>query len=187
MRYLHTMLRVTDLERSLRFYREGLGFELVRKDDYAKDRFTLAFLRAPGDGAQLELTHNWDVKEYARGDAYGHVAFAVDSIADVQARLRSAGYDLSWGPGVTPSGKTKMAFVDDPDVLDIKRELLSHLAFGHGVHHCLGAPLARMEMRIVFPALLRRFPRLACAEPFDEIEFKPFHFIYGLQALPVTW
>ncbi|MBB3605005.1 cytochrome P450 [Mycolicibacterium sp. BK556] len=85
------------------------------------------------------------------------------------------------------SGNRDSAFVDDPDVLDIKRELLSHLAFGHGVHHCLGAPLARMEMRIAFPALLQRFPNLACAEPFDEIEFKPFHFIYGLRSLPVAW
>ena len=62
-----------------------------------------------------------------------------------------------------------------------------HLAFGHGVHHCLGAPLARMEMRIAFPALLRRFPRLALAVPFDEVGFRAFHFIYGLQTLPVTW
>ncbi len=85
------------------------------------------------------------------------------------------------------SGNRDAAFVDDPDVLDIRRDIVSHLAFGHGVHHCLGAPLARMEMRIAFPALLRRFPELACAEPFDELEFKPFHFIYGLRSLPVTW
>ncbi len=85
------------------------------------------------------------------------------------------------------SGNRDAAFVDDPDVLDITRDIVSHLAFGHGVHHCLGAPLARMEMRIAFPALLRRFPELACAEPFDELEFKPFHFIYGLKSLPVTW
>ncbi|STZ26091.1 cytochrome P450 [Mycolicibacterium aichiense] len=85
------------------------------------------------------------------------------------------------------SGNRDAAFVDDPDVLDIRRDIVSHLAFGHGVHHCLGAPLARMEMRIAFPALLRRFPALACAEPFDDIEFKPFHFIYGLRSLPVAW
>ena len=62
-----------------------------------------------------------------------------------------------------------------------------HVAFGHGVHHCLGAPLARMEMRIAFPALLRRFPGLALAVPFDEVGFRAFHFIYGLRSLPVTW
>ena len=73
------------------------------------------------------------------------------------------------------------------DRLDVTRDAGGHLAFGHGVHHCLGAPLARMEMRIAFPALLRRFPRLALAVPFEEVGFRAFHFIYGLQALPVTW
>jgi len=85
------------------------------------------------------------------------------------------------------SGNRDAAFVDDPEVLDITRDIVGHLAFGHGVHHCLGAPLARMEMRIAFPALLRRFPNLACTQPFDDIEFKPFHFIYGLQSLAVSW
>jgi cytochrome P450 len=79
------------------------------------------------------------------------------------------------------------ALVEDPDRLDITRGALGHLAFGHGVHHCLGAPLARMEMTTAFPALLRRFPRLALAVPFDQIGFRPHHFIYGLQSLPVTW
>ncbi len=77
--------------------------------------------------------------------------------------------------------------VADPERLDVTRGAPGHLAFGHGVHHCLGAPLARMEMRIAFPALLRRFPRLAPAVPFEEVPFRAFHFIYGLQALPVTW
>ena len=85
------------------------------------------------------------------------------------------------------SGNRDGAFVDDPEALDIRRDIVGHLAFGHGVHHCLGAPLARMEMRIAFPALLRRFPNLACTQPFDDIEFKPFHFIYGLQSLAVSW
>ncbi len=73
------------------------------------------------------------------------------------------------------------------DRMDVTRDAGGHLAFGHGVHHCLGAPLARMEMRIAFPALLRRFPRLALAVPFDAVGFRAFHFIYGLQSLPVTW
>ena len=73
------------------------------------------------------------------------------------------------------------------DRLDVTRDAGGHLAFGHGVHHCLGAPLARMEMRIAFPALLRRFPGLSLAVPFEEVGFRAFHFIYGLQALPVTW
>ncbi len=86
-----------------------------------------------------------------------------------------------------PSGNRDPEFIDAPDTLDISRGTLGHLAFGHGVHHCLGAPLARMEMRIAFPALLRRFPRLALAEPFPDVQFRVFHFIYGVRSLEVTW
>ena len=102
MKYLHTMLRVRDLEKSLKFYREGLGFRLVSRNDYPEDKFTLAFLTAPNDsdeGPKIELTHNWETDHYDRGDAYGHVAYGVDSIEAIQARLREHGYDLSWGPG----------------------------------------------------------------------------------------
>jgi cytochrome P450 len=86
-----------------------------------------------------------------------------------------------------PSSNRDPDFIDSPDTLDIRRGAPGHLAFGHGVHHCLGAPLARMEMRIAFPALLRRFPRLALAEPFEEVQYRSFHFIYGLRSLAVTW
>jgi lactoylglutathione lyase len=117
------MVRVGNLERSLRFYTEGLGFKLLRKSDYPDGKFTLAFLRAPGDqdqGPALELTYNWGTESYQRGDGYGHTAFLVDSIDEVQARLKKAGYDLSWGPGKTPDGRRKMAFVDDPDGYEIE-------------------------------------------------------------------
>ncbi len=86
-----------------------------------------------------------------------------------------------------PAGNRDPEFIDSPDVLDIRRGAPGHLAFGHGVHHCLGAPLARMEMRIAIPALLRRFPTLALAEPFDSVQYRSFHFIYGLKSLAVTW
>jgi cytochrome P450 len=86
-----------------------------------------------------------------------------------------------------PSGNRDPGFIDAPEILDVRRGAPGHLAFGHGVHHCLGAPLARMEMRIAFPALLRRFPNLALAKPLSEVQFRRFHFIYGLQALEVTW
>ena len=82
------MIRVTDLERSLRFYTEGLGLKLLRRDDFPKGRFTLAFLGCADSGpeaAQIELTHNWDTSAYQRGDAFGHIAFQVASIADTQA------------------------------------------------------------------------------------------------------
>jgi cytochrome P450 len=78
-------------------------------------------------------------------------------------------------------------FIDDPDRLDLARDPGPHIAFGHGAHHCLGAPLARAEMRIAFPALLRRFPDLALAVPADEIRFRPHHVVYGVHSLPVTW
>jgi len=86
-----------------------------------------------------------------------------------------------------PSGNRDPGFIDSPDVLDIGRGAPGHLAFGHGVHHCLGAPLARMEMRIAWPALLRRFPTLALAEDFEDVQFRSFHFIYGLRSLMVKW
>ncbi|WP_193044606.1 cytochrome P450 [Mycolicibacterium baixiangningiae] len=86
-----------------------------------------------------------------------------------------------------PSANRDPGFVDAPESLDIVRGAPGHLAFGHGVHHCLGAPLARMEMRIALPALLRRFPNLALAEPFEDVQFRSFHFIYGLRSLLVGW
>ncbi|MDZ4269564.1 MAG: cytochrome P450 [Mycobacterium sp.] len=86
-----------------------------------------------------------------------------------------------------PSGNRDGHFIDNPDTFDISRGAPGHLAFGHGVHHCLGAPLARMEMQIAFPALLRRFPTLSLAEEFDDVQFRSFHFIYGLKSLEVSW
>lgn len=86
-----------------------------------------------------------------------------------------------------PLGNRDPGFIGDPDILDIRRGAPGHLAFGHGVHHCLGAPLARMEMRVAFPALLRRFPTLELAEPFEDVQFRSFNFIYGLRSLAVRW
>ena len=86
-----------------------------------------------------------------------------------------------------PSGNRDPRLRSDPEALDIRRGALGHLAFGHGVHFCLGAPLARMELRIALPALLRRFPGLALAEPFEDVRFRSLHFIYGLRSLTVRW
>ncbi|GAB3734311.1 cytochrome P450 [Amycolatopsis oliviviridis] len=79
------------------------------------------------------------------------------------------------------------AVIDDPEHLDITRESTGHVAFGHGVHHCLGAPLARMEMRIAFPALLKRFPGLALADPDEQVDFRALSLVYGVNRLRVTW
>ncbi len=86
-----------------------------------------------------------------------------------------------------PAANRDPAFVDDPETLDITRGAAGHVAFGHGVHHCLGAPLARMEMRIAFPALLRRFPGLALADPYEQVDFRVFSIVYGVHTLRVTW
>ena len=114
-------------------------------------------------------------------------------------QLHAADYDRSRRIcGVTiPAGELILAslaaanrdpaFLDDPDVLDIHRVTASHVAFGHGVHHCIGAPSARMEMRVAFPALFRRFPRLALAEDFETVKYRSFHLIYGLRSLAVRW
>ena len=122
MKYLHTMIRVVDLEKSIRFYTEGLGFTLVSRNDYPDGKFTLAFLRSGNSDNEpmIELTYNWETSKYERGNAYGHVAYSVDSIDKVRERLRKHGYDLSWGPGSTPNGRRTMAFVDDPDGYEIE-------------------------------------------------------------------
>jgi cytochrome P450 len=86
-----------------------------------------------------------------------------------------------------PAANRDRAFIDDPDTLDITRGAAGHVAFGHGVHHCLGAPLARMEMRIAFPALLRRFPGLALADAYEQVDFRAFSLVYGVHTLRVTW
>jgi len=127
MRYLHTMIRVGDLERAIAFYTQVLGFIEVRRDDYPKGRFTLAFLRAPGDGEDgplLELTYNWGTDHYELGNGYGHMAFQVESMAAIAQRLETHGLGFSWGPGKTPDGRTTMAFVKDPDGYQI--ELLEY-------------------------------------------------------------
>jgi cytochrome P450 len=86
-----------------------------------------------------------------------------------------------------PAANRDPALVPEPDVLDVTRGAIGHLAFGHGIHHCLGAPLARMEMRIAYPALLRRFPGLRLADPDAPVPMRDASFIYGVAALPVAW
>jgi len=118
MRYLHTMLRVGDLQRSIDFYVDVLGFHEVRRSDYPDGKFTLAFLQAAddsGNGPMLELTYNWGVEHYDLGSGYGHVAYQVESIDEIGKALADAGLEFSWGPGETPDGRKKMAFIDDPD------------------------------------------------------------------------
>ncbi|MFF3856169.1 cytochrome P450 [Micromonospora sp. NPDC002575] len=104
--------------------------------------------------------------------------------------VRLAGHTIPAGSSVLvslPRANRDRAFVRDADRLDVTRAAPGHVAFGHGVHRCLGAPLARLQMRLAFPALLRRFPGLALAEPDTEPAFRPFGAVYGVDTLPVTW
>lgn len=86
-----------------------------------------------------------------------------------------------------PAANRDPGLVPEPDVLDVTRGEIGHLAFGHGLHHCLGAPLARMELRIALPALLRRFPGLRLADPGTAVEFRDASLVYGVTSLPVAW
>ena len=104
--------------------------------------------------------------------------------------VQIAGHTIAAGEQILaalPAANRDAAFIDEPNQLDLRRGAPGHLAFGHGVHHCLGAPLARMEMRIAFPALLQRFPNLGLAVPFEDVQFRANHVVYGLHALPVEW
>ena len=116
MKYLHTMVRVTDLEASLKFYRDALGLEVVRIREVPQGRFTLAFLAAPGDhSAQIELTHNWDPETYTGGRNFGHLAYLVDDIYAACERLQAHGVTI-----LRPPRDGYMAFVRSPDNISIE-------------------------------------------------------------------
>ena len=116
MKYLHTMVRVTDIEQSLRFYRDALGLVELSRRDYAHGRYTLVFLAAPGDEqAQVELTHNWDPETYDGGRNFGHLAYAVDDIYAACKRLMDHGVTIN-----RPPRDGRMAFVRSPDNISIE-------------------------------------------------------------------
>jgi lactoylglutathione lyase len=117
MRLLHTMLRVNDLDESLRFYCDVLGMRLLRRKDYPSGRFTLAFVGYGPESEQtvLEFTHNWDTKAYEIGTGYGHVALGVEGIYDVVERLRAKGAKVTREPGPMKHGGSEIAFIEDPN------------------------------------------------------------------------
>lgn len=117
MRILHTMIRVTDLDRSIQFYTDVLGMKLLRKKDFPGGKFTLAFLgyQDESDGHVLELTHNWETDQYELGNAYGHIAIAVDDVYAACDRIKAQGGTVTREPGPMKHGSTILAFVDDPD------------------------------------------------------------------------
>jgi lactoylglutathione lyase len=116
MKYLHTMVRVTDLDASLKFYRDHLGLVETRRKEVPAGRFTLVFLAAPGDeSAELELTWNWDPEEYTGGRNFGHLAYAVDDIYAACRKLMDAGVTIN-----RPPRDGHMAFVRSPDGISIE-------------------------------------------------------------------
>ncbi len=134
MRYLHTMVRVENIERALAFYRDGLGLREVSRKESEAGRFTLVFLAAPGnEEAQLELTYNWDPESYSGGRNFGHLAYEVDDIYALCAHLAARGIAIA-----RPPRDGRMAFVRSPEGISI--ELLQK-----------GAPLAPAEPWVSLP------------------------------------
>ena len=128
MRMLHTMIRVTDLDNSLKFYCDVLGMRLLRRHDFEEGKFTLAFVGFgdENDSTVLELTHNWDVKDYEHGTGYGHIAISVDDVYDACAKIRELGGNVVRDAGPMKGTTRVLAFVEDPD--GYKIELLTDAA-----------------------------------------------------------
>lgn len=117
MRLLHTMLRVTDLQKSISFYTDILGMKLLRRKDFPDGKFTLAFL-GYGDESEntvLELTHNWDTHSYEMGNAYGHIAVEVEDVYAACEKIKTKGGQVVRETGPMKHGSTILAFVRDPD------------------------------------------------------------------------
>ena len=117
MRILHTMIRVSDLEKSLAFYTDVLGMKLLRQQDYPAGDFTLAFVGygEESETAVLELTYNWGDHQYDLGDGYGHIAIEVDDVYAAAEKIREKGGKILREPGPMNAGSTIIAFVADPD------------------------------------------------------------------------
>lgn len=125
MRLLHTMLRVGNLERSIKFYTEVLGMQLLRQKDYPDGRFTLAFLGygPENENTAIELTHNWDTESYDLGTGFGHIAIEVDDVYAAAEEIRKRGGTITREAGPMKGSTTILAFASDPD--GYKIELLS--------------------------------------------------------------
>lgn len=117
MRILHTMIRVGDLERSLDFYTNVLGMQLLRRKDYSDGKFTLAFVGFGPESEQavLELTYNWETSAYDLGDGYGHIALEVDDAYKACDLIRQRGGNVVREAGPMKHGTTVIAFIEDPD------------------------------------------------------------------------
>jgi len=122
MRILHVMLRVGNLERSIKFYTEVLGMKLLRQKDYPEGRFTLAFIGygAESENTVIELTYNWDTDHYELGTGYGHIALEVDDVYEATDEIRKRGGKILREAGPMNAGTTIISFVEDPDGYQIE-------------------------------------------------------------------
>lgn len=120
MKLLHTMLRVTDLEKSIAFYTDILGMTLLERFENSEYRYTLVFVGFDDGGATIELTHNWDTNEYDLGNAFGHVALGVTDIYAACDEIKALGGKVTREPGPVKGGETHIAFVTDPDSYQIE-------------------------------------------------------------------
>ena len=122
MRILHTMLRVGDLERSIQFYTEVLGMQLLRRKDYPKGEFTLAFLGygPEEENTVLELTYNWGVDHYDLGNGFGHIAIEVEDVYQAAEEIKAKGGTITREAGPMNAGSTIIAFAKDPDGYEIE-------------------------------------------------------------------
>ncbi len=117
-KFLHTMIRVNNLEQSIVFYRDTMGMKLYRKNDYPDGRFTLAFLgygEKEEDQGVVELTYNWDTSKYTLGNAFGHMAFSVENIYETCEKIKQNGGNITREPGKMKFGETVIAFIEDPN------------------------------------------------------------------------
>ena len=122
MRLLHTMIRVTNLEKSIKFYTQILGMKLLRKKDYPDGKFTLAFV-GYGDEKEnsvIELTHNWDTDTYDMGNGFGHLAIEVSDVYKAAEQIKEQGGEIIREAGPMNAGSTIIAFVKDPDGYEIE-------------------------------------------------------------------
>lgn len=122
MRMLHTMLRVGNLDRSIKFYQEVLGMKVLRREDFPTGKFTLAFVGYGEETSNtvIELTHNWDTESYDLGNAFGHIAIEVDDAYQACASVKAAGGKVIREAGPMMHGKTVIAFIEDPDQYKIE-------------------------------------------------------------------
>jgi len=132
MRILHTMLRVTQLQRSIDFYTNILGMRLLRQKDYPEGKFTLAFVgyNDEEEHTVLELTHNWDTDSYEIGTAFGHIAIEVDDVYQATDAIKQQGGKIIRDAGAMNAGNTIIAFVEDPDGYQIELIGAGHVRTG---------------------------------------------------------